>query len=113
MTPATALILYTDYLYGAVAALLILGWIGGTTLSSSSRPPDTRPCRQMYAPGPEMSTTAEGYRQTWRQVGWLGQTGAIYSLDENPLGDGYERGGVAPLYFIAHAERLDSEEAPA
>lgn len=32
MSPATAVVLYVDYLYAAVAALLILGWIGGTTM---------------------------------------------------------------------------------
>ena len=32
MTGATAVVLYIDYLYAAVAALLILGWIGGTTM---------------------------------------------------------------------------------
>lgn len=32
MSPATAVVLYVDYLYAVVATLLILGWIGGTTM---------------------------------------------------------------------------------
>jgi hypothetical protein len=70
-------------------------------------PPDHRPHRAMYATGPELVVTTSTYRLDLRQVGWIGQTGAFYSLDEKPLEDGYERGGVAPLYFPAHADRLD------
>ncbi|MEW2070053.1 hypothetical protein [Streptomyces sp. NPDC007346] len=70
-------------------------------------PPNTRPHRPMHANGPETTVTTDTARLVLRQVGWLGQTGTFYSLDEDPLGDGYEGGGVAPLYFPAHANRLD------
>jgi hypothetical protein len=73
----------------------------------TQKPPNQRPYRPMYAPGPELTVTTDIYRLNLRQVGWLGQTGAFYALDEEPLGDGYEGGGVAPLYFPAHADRLD------
>ncbi|MEV3947000.1 hypothetical protein AB0K57_04960 [Streptomyces halstedii] len=73
----------------------------------ASTPPNTRPHRPMHATGPEITVTTDTDRLVLRQVGWIGQTGAFYSLDENPLGDGHEKGGVAPLYFPAHADRLD------
>ncbi|MFE7395692.1 hypothetical protein [Streptomyces sp. NPDC057557] len=70
-------------------------------------PADRRPYRPMSATGPELVVTTDTHRLDLRQVGWLGQTGAFYALDEKPLGDGHERGGVAPLYFPAHSDRLD------
>ncbi|MER6515133.1 hypothetical protein [Nonomuraea sp. NPDC001636] len=72
-----------------------------------ARPVERRPRRAMSADGPEIVVTTDTTRLVLRQVGWLGQTGAFYDLDEKPFGDGHERGGVAPLYFPAHSDRLD------
>lgn len=36
-------------------------------------------------------------RPVMRQVGWLGQTGAVYELDDEP-NDGREPGSYGPLY---------------
>jgi len=36
-------------------------------------------------------------RIIFRQVGWLGQTGAFYKLDEDPSLT--ERGGFSPMYI--------------
>lgn len=77
-------------------------------MSSAPKPPDTRPYRRESETGPEMVTTTDDYRQTWRQVGWLGQTGAFYSLDEKPHLT--EPGSFSPLYFIAFADRRDDLE---
>ena len=74
-------------------------------MSSLPAPENVRPYRAMSASGPEITVTTDLYRQTLRQVGWLGQTGAFYSLDEKP--SEHEGGGWAPLYFIAHSDRLD------
>jgi hypothetical protein len=40
-----------------------------------------------------------------RQVGWQGQTGAIYGLYERP--QNHEPGSFAPLYAIVDADRWD------
>lgn len=76
---------------------------------SRPKPADSRPYRRQSETGPEMVTTTDTHRQTWRQVGWIGQTGAFYSLDEKPSLT--EPGSFSPLWFIAHADRLD--DAPA
>lgn len=38
------------------------------------------------------------YRPVMRQIGWLGQTGAVYEFDDAPY-DGREPGGFSPLYI--------------
>ena len=77
-------------------------------------PADRRPYRRASEPGPTLVVTTDTHRLDLHQVGWHGQTGAFYALDENPLGDGYERGSVGPLYTPTHADRLDDlEPAPA
>jgi hypothetical protein len=67
--------------------------------------PDTRPRRLLSEEGPEAVTTGYGVRQTWRQVGWLGASGAFYALDEPHME--HEPGGVSGMFVIAHADRLD------
>lgn len=69
------------------------------------RPADTRPYRRQSEPGPEKTTRTDTARQVWRQVGWLGQSGAFYALDERPSET--EAGSFSPLWFIARAERID------
>ncbi|HEY9440145.1 MAG TPA: hypothetical protein VIS29_16170 [Streptomyces sp.] len=56
---------------------------------TSSTPPGTRPHRRQSETGPEQTvirTEPDGsrVRLDLRQVGWHGQTGAFYSLDEHP-----------------------------
>ncbi len=59
-------------------------------------PPDVRPYRAQSAGGPEMSPRTD-QRVHFRQVGWQGQSGAFYSLDEDP--SRFERGSFSPLYI--------------
>jgi hypothetical protein len=71
----------------------------------TTAPPDRRPYRRMSATGPEQTFTTSDHSYVFRQLGWLGQSGAFYSLDEKP--SEHERGGWAPLYLLAHADRTD------
>jgi hypothetical protein len=41
-------------------------------------------------------------QQLWAQVGWLGQTGAVYGMDDKPSLT--ERGGWAPLWMMIESE---------
>jgi hypothetical protein len=47
--------------------------------------------------------------QTWQHAGWIGQTGRLYRLDENPAPT--ERGSFAPLWELIENEPpiLDDE----
>ncbi|MGA5009027.1 hypothetical protein ACPCDX_29065 [Streptomyces koyangensis] len=74
-------------------------------MSKLPPPPNRRPHRKMHEPGHTLIVTTDAYRHDLRQVGHLGQSGAFYSLDENPML--HEAGGWAPLYFIPHSDRLD------
>lgn len=77
--------------------------------------PDKRPYRAMSATGPEIDVVGtplgadRPVRHTLRQVGWLGQTGAFYTLDEEV--HPYERGSFSPLYFMAHSDYVVEDEA--
>jgi hypothetical protein len=67
----------------------------------------------MHAEGPERVVTekrSDGRRWsiTLRQVGWIGQSGDFYSLDENPSPT--EPGSFAPLWFIAHSDEIEPAE---
>lgn len=58
----------------------------------------------------ERRTTETGpdgrrYDVVWRQVGWIGGTGAMYALHENPAPT--EPGSFAPLWREAWCERSD------
>lgn len=51
---------------------------------------------------PNISPSVQAERRsgdgaTFAQVGWLGQTGAVYGLDDKPGQS--ERGGFFPLYI--------------
>jgi hypothetical protein len=63
-----------------------------------------RPHRPMSAEGPEQVLWAKDGTRDYvlRQVGWIGQSGAFYSLDEDPALT--KRGGFSPLLFIAHSD---------
>ena len=65
----------------------------------------------MQYPGPvltgvdtstEMTTRTLSADQTWRQVGWLGQSGRVYSLSDDPAAT--EPGSWEPLWILAHNE---------
>ena len=43
-------------------------------------------------------------RQIWRQVGWLGFTGAFYALGEDPSPT--ERGGFSPIWQLVDDEPM-------
>lgn len=72
-------------------------------------PPDTRPYRYQHESGVQMRTMTLQGNQTWRQVGWHGQSGAFYALDERPAD--HEPGSYAPLWQLIENEPpiLDEE----
>lgn len=81
---------------------------------SKPEPPDRRPYRRMSEPGEEITfetadPTGRRWRKVWRQVGWLGQSGAFYALGESATA--HEPGSVAPLYFPAHADEIGPDPA--
>jgi len=55
----------------------------------------------------ERNTKTVDGDQVWRQVGWLGQTGRVYSLDEKPWDT--EPGGYAKLWILSYDEPYDPE----
>lgn len=66
-------------------------------------PPDTRPYRRASAAtGDEIRTHTATHTQTWRQIGWHGQSGAFYALGEQPTR--HEPGSVAGLWLLADTE---------
>ncbi|MFE3452396.1 hypothetical protein ACFXJ8_26080 [Nonomuraea sp. NPDC059194] len=78
-------------------------------------PPNVRPYRRASEPGENRTAvhTEEGgrrYRYVLRQVGWHGQSGAFYALDESP--HMHETASYAPLWIIAHADEIDSDGNP-
>lgn len=65
----------------------------------------TRPNRPLYATGTEMTVADDKVSYVFRQVGWIGQSGDFYSLDEDPSPT--EPGSFDPLWFIAHDDRIE------
>lgn len=65
-------------------------------------PSDRRPYRRLSEPGTEMRTMTLQGNQTWRQVGWHGQSGAFYALDERPAD--HEPGSYSPLWVMVDYE---------
>lgn len=63
--------------------------------------------------GPEQIVhSANGeWRYVLRQVGWLGHTGRMYSMIEDPSKT--ERGGFTPLLITAHGDRVEPSETEA
>jgi len=73
-----------------------------------------RPNRPLSASGHEQTVIDEWcdgrrYRLVLRQVGWIGQTGDFYTLDEDPSPT--ERGSFQPLLIIAHSDRIEDPPA--
>jgi len=69
---------------------------------SKPAPPNTRPYRRESEVGTEMRTMTLEAEQTWRQVGWHGQSGAFYALDEHP--SRHEPGSFGPLWVLVDNE---------
>jgi hypothetical protein len=69
-------------------------------------PPNTRPHRRAHEPGDELTITTDERVMAFRQIGWHGQTGAFYALDEDP--SFHEPGSFGPLWILVHNEpRVD------
>ncbi|WP_329131495.1 hypothetical protein OG552_10350 [Streptomyces sp. NBC_01476] len=74
-------------------------------------PPNTRPYRRESETGAEMRTMTLDAEQTWRQIGWHGQTGAFYALDEKP--SDHEPGSFGPLWVLVDNEPpMPDEDIP-
>ena len=74
-----------------------------TGFRPTTPPSDTRPYRRASEPSSqEMRTHTLEAQQTWRQIGWHGQTGAFYALDEKP--SDHEPGSIAPLWLLIDNE---------
>ena len=71
-------------------------------------PPNTRPYRPQHLSGEERRTQADGHVQLWRQVGWHGQSGAFYALDEAP--GRYEPGSFSALWLLVDDEPVLADE---
>lgn len=77
----------------------------------AGRPPDTRPYQPQHESAgrmlTEMTDHGEHRRQEWQQVGWHGQSGAFYSLAEDP--SKWERGSFSPLWLLVENEPVPAE----
>lgn len=81
-------------------------------------PTNERPYRAASATGPELvhEITKNGrqYRATLRQIGWHGQSGAFYALDDDVKPHHHEPGSFSPLYVVAHMDEIaDGDHVPA
>lgn len=79
----------------------------------TTAPADRRPYRQAHeSGGSTMRTHTLDAAQTWRQIGWHGQTGAFYALDEKPAD--HEPGSWGPLWILVDNEPpiLPDEDDP-
>lgn len=75
----------------------------GSGFRLTTPPTDARPYRRASEPsGQEMRTHTPDRTQTWRQIGWHGQTGAFYALDEKPAH--HEPGSYGPLWILVDNE---------
>lgn len=84
------------------------------------KPTNERPRRRLSASSPELvhEITENGRRSrvTWRQVGWHGQSGYFYALEDDIKPHYTEPGSFAPLYVQAHRDEIvdsdTSEQQP-
>lgn len=44
-----------------------------------------------------------------RQIAWIGHSGRVYGLDDNP--GLVENGGFSPVWVIAHADAIEKDES--
>lgn len=78
--------------------------------------PTGRPYRATYADGGQIvhivrDESGRWFRKTWRQIGWHGQSGALYALGEKP--SAHEPGGWSPLYAPIDTDEIEPPEAVA
>lgn len=73
-------------------------------------PPNIRPYANPLDTGKEWHTTTADSKQYWRQIGWLGGSGAFYALNERP-GD-HEPGSWGPLWSLLENDRIEEPEVP-
>ncbi|MFI0406600.1 hypothetical protein [Actinomadura sp. 3N508] len=74
--------------------------------------PDRRPYQlQPSADGEivHVATSATGrcYRYRWRQIGWHGQSGALYALGDDAKPGDHEPGSFAPLYLLVDRDEIE------
>lgn len=55
--------------------------------------------------GSEMRTITATANQLWRQVGWLGFSGRVYSMDDAPQLT--EKGGFSILWLLVDNDPID------
>ncbi len=67
-----------------------------------------RPIQLLHEPGPEMRTITKDRVQRWRQYGWIGQSGALYALHEDPSKT--EPGSFSPLWMLDENEDQDERD---
>lgn len=69
-----------------------------------------RPNRKQSAEGPEWAvfTDSSSYRSILRQVGWIGQSGDFYALDEAVAAS--EPGSFRPLWFVVDTDKRESPD---
>ena len=82
---------------------------------SLQAPPDHRPYRRMSESGTEetvyqVDKTGRMTRLVYRQIGWLGQSGAFYAIDGDADPMRHEPGSFAPIWVIAHADDAIPDE---
>lgn len=53
----------------------------------------------------EIDNSGRVWRIQQRQVGWRGQTGRLYTMDENPAAT--EPGSFSPMYITVEADRVE------
>ncbi len=66
--------------------------------------------RKLHESGPEQTVHDDRFTYVLRQVGWIGQSGDFYTLDEDP--SPHEPGSFQPLLFIAHGDRIPDQVLP-
>jgi len=71
-------------------------------------PVSTRPKRLASAEAEEMVVVNKSRRYTYRQIGWHGQSGLFYSLDEDP--SKYEYGSFSPMWICVHSDIVEKLE---
>lgn len=85
---------------------------GTTRHGQLPAPPDRRPYRPMSATGDQVVHTVTDvagrrYRYRWRQVGWHGQSGALYALGDDAKPGDHEPGSFAPLYALVERDEIE------
>lgn len=71
-----------------------------------------RPNRKQSAEGPEQVMYSGfpevTHRNTLRQVGWIGQSGDFYALDDTAVAS--EPGSFRPLWFVVDTDKVEAPD---